>query len=77
LVEHVQAHPDVGLLDVGCSLAGRSVFEHRAVVVGADRADLQRGLAGLAAGEPGAGVVVGRAQPVGKTVLVFPGKGAQ
>ena len=35
------------------------------------------GLAGLAAGEPGAGVVVGRAGSVGKTVMVFPGQGSQ
>ena len=35
------------------------------------------GLAALAGGDPGAGVVVGRAEPVGKTVVVFPGQGAQ
>ncbi|WP_122508768.1 type I polyketide synthase, partial [Mycobacterium innocens] len=55
----------------------RSVFEHRAVVVGADRAQLLSGLAGLAAGDPGAAVVAGRARPTGKTVFVFPGQGAQ
>ena len=38
---------------------------------------LMAGLAGLAAGEPGANVVVGRAQPAGKTVFVFPGQGSQ
>jgi polyketide synthase 7 len=61
----------------GVSLAGRSVFEHRAVVIGGDRAQLLAGLAGLACGAPGAGVVVGRAGPVGKTVMVFPGQGSQ
>ncbi|KAA1243144.1 acyltransferase domain-containing protein, partial [Mycobacterium simiae] len=55
----------------------RSLFEHRAVVVGADRARILDELAGVAAGEPGAGVVVGRARPVGKTVFVFPGQGSQ
>jgi acyl transferase domain-containing protein len=64
--------------DVGWSLATtRSVFEHRAVLVGADRAALLAGLAGLASGEPGSNVAVGRARPVGKTVFVFPGQGAQ
>lgn len=35
------------------------------------------GLTGLAAGVPGADVVAGRAQTVGKTAFVFPGQGAQ
>ena len=65
-------------VDVGWSLVTtRSVFEHRAVVVGADREHLMTELAWLAAGEPGAGVAVGRARPVGKTVFVFPGQGSQ
>ena len=40
-----------GVVDVGWSLvATRSVFEHRAVVVGGDREALVAGLAGLAVG---------------------------
>ncbi|WP_371871563.1 SDR family NAD(P)-dependent oxidoreductase [Mycobacterium bourgelatii] len=63
--------------DVGWSLATtRSVFDHRAVVVGGPD-QLVAGLTGLAAEEPGAGVVVGRARHAGKTVFVFPGQGAQ
>ena len=78
LAEHVQAHPEMDLVDVGWSLATtRSVFEHRAVVVGQDRAQLLAGLAELTQGQPGAGVVVGQAQSTGKTVLVFPGQGSQ
>ncbi|KAA1250532.1 SDR family NAD(P)-dependent oxidoreductase [Mycobacterium simiae] len=71
--------PDLTLdpADVGVSLAGRSVFEHRAVVVGSDREELIAGLAGVADGDPGAGVVIGQAGSVGKTVVVFPGQGAQ
>ena len=49
LAERVQADPELDLVDVGWSLATtRSVFEHRAVVVGADRAQLMAGLAELA-----------------------------
>ncbi|MGH3381298.1 MAG: beta-ketoacyl synthase N-terminal-like domain-containing protein, partial [Actinoallomurus sp.] len=67
--------------DVGWSLATtRSAFEHRAVVVGADRAELLAGLEALAAGEahpdvvgPGSGPGSGETAPV----LVFPGQGSQ
>jgi polyketide synthase 7 len=78
LLARVAADQDLDAADVGWSLVStRSVFEHRAVVVGADREQLMAGLAGLAAGEPGANVMVGRAQAVGKTVFVFPGQGSQ
>ncbi|MCV7145895.1 acyltransferase domain-containing protein, partial [Mycobacterium riyadhense] len=73
----VAADEGLGVLDVGWSLTSRSVFEHRAVVVGADREQLAAGLAGVAGGEPGVGVVLGRAGSVGKTVLVFGGQGSQ
>ncbi|OBG25658.1 type I polyketide synthase [Mycobacterium sp. E3198] len=78
LLAHVAADPALRAVDVGWSLAAtRSLFEHRAVVVGAGRDELVAGLASLAAGEPGAGVVTGRARPGGKTVFVFPGQGSQ
>lgn len=69
---------EAGIADVGWSLVTtRSMFEHRAVVVGSDRERLTAGLEGLAAGAPGSGVVVGRAGTPGGTVLVFPGQGSQ
>ena len=78
LSEWMAADAGLTAVDVGWSLvATRSLFEHRAVVVGADRDQLIAGLAGLAAGEPGADVAVGRARPTGKTVFVFPGQGSQ
>nr|AKA59091.1 type-I PKS [Streptomyces sp. WAC2288] len=59
---------------VGWSLlASRGRFEHRAVVVGSYGA----GLAALAADEPAEGVVRGVVSSPGRTVLVFPGQGAQ
>ena len=78
LVAHVGRNAGLTAVDVGWSLVStRSVFEHRAVVVSADRAQLMKELAGLAGGEPGADVVAGRAHSVGKTVFVFPGQGSQ
>ncbi|MGF1430572.1 type I polyketide synthase, partial [Kitasatospora sp. LaBMicrA B282] len=60
---------------VGRALSGsRTLFEHRAVLLGADRAGA---LAALAAGEPAAGVVEGMAAAQGKVVFVFPGQGSQ
>ena len=78
LLAHLWADADLHAVDVGWSLVStRSLFEHRAVLAGPDRAQLMSGLAGLAAGAPGAGMVVGRARPAGKTVFVFPGQGSQ
>ncbi|MGH3610737.1 MAG: type I polyketide synthase, partial [Pseudonocardiaceae bacterium] len=77
LVAYLRADERADVADVGWTLAGRSVFEHRAVVLGSDRAQLLSGLAGLAAGEPGAGVVCGQATAAGKTAFVFPGQGSQ
>ncbi|MEU1806425.1 type I polyketide synthase, partial [Streptomyces sp. NPDC019937] len=67
--------------EVGWSLVrSRSVFEHRAVVVGEDGAELLAGVGALAVGESHPGVVcsgvpalAGGAGPV----LVFPGQGSQ
>ncbi|WP_219067777.1 type I polyketide synthase, partial [Candidatus Mycobacterium methanotrophicum] len=77
LGEFIRAREQLESADVGWSLAGRSKFEHRAVVLGADRQELLNGLAELADGTPGASVVCGHAAPAGKTVFVFPGQGSQ
>ncbi len=78
LLAHVTGDPGLTAADVGWSLATtRSEFEHRAVLVAADREVLLAELAGLAAGKPDAGAVVGRAGTAGKTVFVFPGQGTQ
>ncbi|MGW1230056.1 type I polyketide synthase, partial [Streptomyces sp. NPDC002530] len=60
---------------VGWSLATtRARFEHRAVVLGPSYAT---GLGALASDDPAAGVVSGVSGPVGRSVFVFPGQGAQ
>ncbi|OMC11778.1 type I polyketide synthase [Mycobacterium sp. SP-6446] len=78
LAEHVRTDERVSVADVAWSLATtRSVFEHRAVLVGGDRGQFVAALTGLAAGRSDAHVVVGRAEGPGKTALVFPGQGSQ
>ncbi|MEU1426172.1 SDR family NAD(P)-dependent oxidoreductase [Nocardia sp. NPDC005746] len=74
---HLRERPDVDPVDVAATLARRSRFEQRAVVTGADRAALLAGLAAVTQGLPAEGVVSGTARAQGKTVLVFPGQGAQ
>ncbi|CUW26407.1 Phenolphthiocerol synthesis polyketide synthase type I Pks15/1 [Streptomyces reticuli] len=78
LAAHLADRPGDRPQDVALALATtRSAFAHRAVVVGADRDGLLRGLAALAAGEPAPGVVRGTAGPAGRVAFVFPGQGAQ
>jgi acyl transferase domain-containing protein len=81
LLAHLE-RADAGPADVGFSLAARSRFEHRAVVIGADRDELVAGLATVAASGPGAepaeGVARGRdTRATAGTVFVFPGQGNQ
>ncbi|HET8659344.1 MAG TPA: acyltransferase domain-containing protein [Micromonosporaceae bacterium] len=86
LAEAVAAGPQLRVEDVGWSLVTtRSMFEHRAVVLGGDRGELAAGLAALAEGEAHAGVTqTGAAASRGGVdgqgpgpVLVFPGQGSQ
>ncbi|MFB9465264.1 SDR family NAD(P)-dependent oxidoreductase, partial [Streptomyces cinereospinus] len=64
---HVAQDESLRAVDVAWSLAGRARFEHRAVVVGADREELLRGLGGVAAVSPVAG----------RLAYLFTGQGAQ
>src|SRR4051794_29231157 len=80
LAGYLAGRPELDPGDVGWSLAAtRSVFEHRAVVLGPGQDQLAAGLSALAAGEAAAGVVMG-AVPLGgagRVVFVFPGQGAR
>ncbi|BCO73398.1 type I polyketide synthase [Mycobacterium intracellulare] len=77
LATHLRAHPDLDAVDVGWTLAGRSTFEQRAVIVADDRDRLLAGLDELAADELAQSIIRGTAAPGGKTVFVFPGQGSQ
>ncbi|MEU6071936.1 SDR family NAD(P)-dependent oxidoreductase [Streptomyces sp. NPDC047082] len=72
------ATDDVSPVDAGFSSATtRSALEHRAAVIGTDPAELRAGLEALAAGEPAANVVAGRAHSADKVGFLFSGQGSQ
>ncbi|MEV0408066.1 type I polyketide synthase [Actinoallomurus sp. NPDC050550] len=80
LAARVAADPEVSPAGVGWSLAStRSVFEHRAVVLGQDRDGLLAGLHALAAGQAHPDVISPGTTATNGTgpVLVFPGQGSQ
>jgi acyl transferase domain-containing protein/acyl carrier protein len=77
LGEHVLQHPELGVDDVGLSLAvTRSAFAHRAVVLGAMCDELLEGLGALAAAEPSPNVLEGVASR-GRLAFLFTGQGTQ
>ncbi len=81
LREHLDADVELELADVALSLAGRSVFERRAVVVGGEREGFLGGLRALGRGRSVPGVIEGLASVAsvasGAAVFLFPGQGSQ
>ncbi|MFF1902835.1 type I polyketide synthase [Kitasatospora sp. NPDC058218] len=86
LAEHVRANPGVPAQDVAHSLAARTAFKHRGVVVADDLGRLLTGLDALADGRPAPSVpsryvssFVSRGEAPGRVqpVFVFPGQGSQ
>ncbi|MFI9274395.1 type I polyketide synthase [Kitasatospora sp. NPDC052896] len=77
LLEHLNGEPEH---DPGAALAtARATFEHRAVLLGADRAERTAALGALAAGQEHSGLVRGAAElpPLGRTAFLLPGQGSQ
>ncbi|MFD0442365.1 ketoacyl-synthetase C-terminal extension domain-containing protein [Streptomyces indonesiensis] len=82
LVEAVAADDTLDPADIGLSLAAhRTLFGHRAVVLGESRAALLEGLASVARAASSPGVVIGGAptgaESPGGPALLFTGQGAQ
>ncbi|WP_344379962.1 MULTISPECIES: ketoacyl-synthetase C-terminal extension domain-containing protein, partial [Streptomyces violaceusniger group] len=74
LMAFVDDRPELRPADIGWSLAStRAALSHRAVVVGADRAELLRELEAVASGS----ATVGEARMRSGVVFVFPGQGSQ
>ena len=76
LARFVADRPEVEPAVVGRGLAARSVFAHRAVVLGQQRSALMDGLHTLASGGQASGVVTGVAGS-GRLAVVFSGQGSQ
>ncbi|MEV5989681.1 beta-ketoacyl synthase N-terminal-like domain-containing protein [Streptomyces sp. NPDC052051] len=80
LHRHLTDHPETDLADVVHTLTtGRTSFEHRAVLVGGNRAELLANLHGLAAGASAPQLVRGRPDPStkGPLAFLFSGQGSQ
>ncbi|MBF6175880.1 type I polyketide synthase [Nocardia blacklockiae] len=78
LADHLADRPELAAVDVAYTLAtGRARLTQRAVLLGADRAELTDALAALADARPSPKVLRGQAVPGAKTALLFPGQGAQ
>nr|APD71764.1 type I polyketide synthase 9 [Streptomyces sp.] len=74
LVADTDAHP----ADVAVSLTTRrSSFDHRAVIIGADREELLAGLEALARGQRESAVVTGHASAPAGVGVLFSGQGSQ
>ncbi|MGW3944430.1 acyltransferase domain-containing protein, partial [Streptomyces phaeochromogenes] len=78
LLDHVAATPEPALADIGRSLATtRTLHDHAAVVLAADRAALLHGLEALAQGETSPTVLHAGEIRRGKTAFLLTGQGAQ
>ncbi|MEU1518311.1 SDR family NAD(P)-dependent oxidoreductase [Streptomyces sp. NPDC005811] len=78
LAAFVEAQPDLSLADAAFTLAAtRTVLEHRAVVLAADRDELLNALSSLAEGRAEPHVIRNSAQTGGRTAFLFAGQGSQ
>ncbi|MEU7444379.1 SDR family NAD(P)-dependent oxidoreductase, partial [Streptomyces sp. NPDC044780] len=80
LADRVTADPEATPAEIGWSLLrSRTLFDHRAVLIGQNREDLLAALEALATGEPHPGLVhPGKAtDTAGQTVFLFSGQGSQ
>ncbi len=78
LLSRLDGEPGPRVTDVAYSLAtGRSAFQHRAVVLAADREELLSSLSALAEGRGEAAVVAQDRARSGKLAFLFSGQGSQ
>ncbi|HEX5348662.1 MAG TPA: type I polyketide synthase [Pseudonocardiaceae bacterium] len=74
---HLEGHPEPQSVDVGYSLAVRTRFEHRAVLIAADREQSLHGLTALASDATAPRLVRGTVRADAKVAFLFSGQGSQ
>ncbi|MFE9306043.1 SDR family NAD(P)-dependent oxidoreductase, partial [Streptomyces sp. NPDC006856] len=78
LVSRFDADPELEPADVAYSLAtGRAPLDHRAAVLGRDRAAVRRALTALTHGTSAGRLLTSGAVRSGRTAFLFPGQGSQ
>jgi acyl transferase domain-containing protein/acyl carrier protein len=79
LAAFCEESPDLGMTDVGLSLARRQAFDRRAVAVGGDRHELLEGLEAIASATLSGYAAQGKLTAAGSggIAFVFPGQGSQ
>jgi polyketide synthase 7 len=65
LVEFLAGRPELGIADIGCSLAARPALSHRAAPIGTSRAELLASMERIAAGDADAESTDGRSAAAG------------
>ncbi|MFJ8577813.1 SDR family NAD(P)-dependent oxidoreductase [Micromonospora sp. NPDC093277] len=68
---------DLDLVGVAHALAGRTMFPHRAVVLGRTPDEIREALTALADGGEHPNLTVGEAHDSGKIAFIYPGQGSQ
>jgi acyl transferase domain-containing protein len=78
LLAWMDSNPDLTVIDAAYSLAtSRASFEHRAVLLAADRDELIAGVTALSVGESTSGLTAGSPLGKGKVAFLFSGQGCQ
>ncbi|WP_198679342.1 type I polyketide synthase [Thermomonospora amylolytica] len=74
---HLQHNPHLDPHDIASTLATRTHFQHRAVIIGTTNQDLLTGLETITTGKTPPHVAQEPTRPEGKTAFLFPGQGTQ
>nr|WP_119726843.1 type I polyketide synthase [Thermomonospora amylolytica] len=74
---HLQHNPHLDPHDIASTLATRTHFQHRAVIIGTTNQDLLTGLEAITTGKTPPHVAQEPTRPEGKTAFLFPGQGTQ